>query len=886
MESIPFDIVHCSSFESGYEPEQLILTQEEGQPKLLFQDIGERKGWQTKKYTEYPQDLILQLQSGLCHLSKVEILSHHYKIASQIELYTGITKDQEEDSTFIQFTRLGFVNLVNNQRCQGRELKTIQIQAEAEYIRLVIKGCHENKLNTHQQVGFIALNIVGQPIMNTAFQYEQLKQDHLSLEAHPNITIGVGISTDLELLKHWIHVIQNAEDESAQEEDYKEAKIYKEIGDQLAHLWRFLFNLEQDKLQAVATKDYDEADKIKADIIQVKRTAESILQQAGIQITSEGDILPYDDIISTDQENNKEENQVEYNGNEDNDQRHDIRTESSTIEANPDQHHSVITNPKYNTDNHELLDEAIANWTSFDALSIQDENNKVEQHSPLLLPKSKTSQQATINSNKNDLSKAVKNNSKKSKQQLNKSRHSDMITPEPLSTDDREACQLSISLFGEDLVACIMSVKTRCRQKGLNELLLHIQENRTQNDVTFIHACLILIQEVTMDSRETIFNQAMVAWKDIFEICQRIIAEENSENRNILYPWIEKFFSRVLVRTNDTNSGIRQSSTQVILDLLQLYDLSLILLCVNKDRNTIIRSIKDSKARIALITTITKKVLILQWSNKKNNRVYCQELIMFITSYLKHHSHTEVRKSAWKLLVIIAQHQDTEGVKYICSFLDSDMIKMLQQELKQEKKKKKLLSSSNSATVQGLKVSTDKSKNNGSTIAKKSTKQAKPSNEKRVQNNMNSSGTTKEMKKNKTKQQQEEQEEKTNVCIFCDEVNNNFNEDTLISHYYNHCPVLTNCSMCQIILEVSTLKEHFQNDCERKHLVKQCNNCKQFIPVEQWLQHTLKNICPDIIVTSDNQSRCAYCQLDMTDSTETDWKIHLINECPKNLRRN
>lgn len=38
-----------------------------------------------------------------------------------------------------------------------------------------------------------------------------------------------------------------------------------------------------------------------------------------------------------------------------------------------------------------------------------------------------------------------------------------------------------------------------------------------------------------------------------------------------------------------------------------------------------------------------------------------------------------------------------------------------------------------------------------------------------------------------------------NVCIFCDEVNDNFNEDTLISHYYNQCPVLTNCPMCQIV---------------------------------------------------------------------------------------
>lgn len=47
------------------------------------------------------------------------------------------------------------------------------------------------------------------------------------------------------------------------DEDFKEAKIYKELGDRLTGLWRFLINLETDKQQAVESKNYDEADKIK-----------------------------------------------------------------------------------------------------------------------------------------------------------------------------------------------------------------------------------------------------------------------------------------------------------------------------------------------------------------------------------------------------------------------------------------------------------------------------------------------------------------------------------------------------------------------------------------------------------------------------------------------
>lgn len=54
----------------------------------------------------------------------------------------------------ISYTQLNysFVNLDNNNRFQDRELKSIKIQADCEYIRLVMKGCHGNRLNIHKQV--------------------------------------------------------------------------------------------------------------------------------------------------------------------------------------------------------------------------------------------------------------------------------------------------------------------------------------------------------------------------------------------------------------------------------------------------------------------------------------------------------------------------------------------------------------------------------------------------------------------------------------------------------------------------------------------------------------------------------------------------------------
>ncbi|KAG1140864.1 hypothetical protein G6F38_008820 [Rhizopus arrhizus] len=72
--------------------------------------------------------------------------------------------------------------------------------------------------------------------------------------------------------------------------------------------------------------------------------------------------------------------------------------------------------------------------------------------------------------------------------------------------------------------------------------------------------------------------------------------------------------------------------------------------------------------------------------------------------------------------------------------------------------------------------------------------------------------------------------------------------------------------MCKVITEISTLNEHMLNDCEKHHLIKECTRCHLAIPVEQWLQHSLKQTCPNIEPPND-----------------AGWKAHLMtgDGCPK-----
>lgn len=128
-----------------------------------------------------------------------------------------------------------------------------------------------------------------------------------------------------------------------------------------------------------------------------------------------------------------------------------------------------------------------------------------------------------------------------------------------------------------------------------------------------------------------------------------------------------------------------------------------------------------------------------------------------------------------------------------------------------------------------------------------------------------------------------EDKKKSSTCIFCEEQNDSFNEDTLISHYWNDCPVLTSCPLCQIILEISTLNDHIMSDCEERHRVKRCTRCKDIIPIDQWLGHSFRQNCT---VVSSSETRCPLCREVIMPATESTWKRHLLHEggCQSNPR--
>jgi len=152
---LKYRIIYCS----GEEPEYPVTE--------LLDPTPNSRGWQSPKFCEYPQEIIVQFPS-VVRLKQLQFLSHQSKIASKIELFTFLPNGQQQLTSQlplqdIQFKRLGYLSLDSNDRSgfQARELKSVYVDSPALLLKLIFHKCHLNNFNVFNQIGLIALNCIG-----------------------------------------------------------------------------------------------------------------------------------------------------------------------------------------------------------------------------------------------------------------------------------------------------------------------------------------------------------------------------------------------------------------------------------------------------------------------------------------------------------------------------------------------------------------------------------------------------------------------------------------------------------------------------------------------------------------------------------------------------
>ncbi|CAI2387715.1 unnamed protein product [Moneuplotes crassus] len=268
------------------------------------------KGWQSQRFCSNPQIILIQFPSTV-RVRLVQFLCHEYKIPSEIEL-VAITKGGEKSM------RLGSFKLQDNHSTQyrSRELKSVYVEVDCKYLKLILYKAHANTKNLFSQVALMSLTVYGDFIGYEGDYVENLKTVdplgkvsgylqpiernlHTPQENSGNMYFSQSgfMSRQSRLLNDMIgdkmKVLNNEMKNAKISNDMDKAKKLKKVIDKTVKLSKLAKELEFNKFQAIDNEDYESAKIIKAELDKVKKNLMSIStlpSMRGSALSSRGSI--------------------------------------------------------------------------------------------------------------------------------------------------------------------------------------------------------------------------------------------------------------------------------------------------------------------------------------------------------------------------------------------------------------------------------------------------------------------------------------------------------------------------------------------------------------------------------------------------------------------
>ena len=140
------------------------------------------------------------------------------------------------------------------------------------FLKLVIMGNHPNKLNTANQVGIIAVNLLG------VEEYPIARQNSYGEMGSPSHSVGKDFASDLNLdpiTSNKLRILAKVKAQAVAEEDYITAKAIKRIEVELKELGARLAEIDAAKRQAVQEEDYDRAATLKEEATDLRDEIET-----------------------------------------------------------------------------------------------------------------------------------------------------------------------------------------------------------------------------------------------------------------------------------------------------------------------------------------------------------------------------------------------------------------------------------------------------------------------------------------------------------------------------------------------------------------------------------------------------------------------------------
>ncbi|CAI2386351.1 unnamed protein product [Moneuplotes crassus] len=269
-------------------------------------DIEGNPGWHSQRFCQYPQELIIYFNSPV-KLSKLVLLSHQNKIASQVDLYSYHPSFENAISAS-KYKRLGKFSLDENSKSnyQARESKSVYLDTECQYLKFIFSQCHVNRYNIFNQVSVQSIRCYGSILkqdkkkslglnmgdykdmtptkdlasnglpqkiskfyndkssLNNRLSSLSDKAPVKPLESRDNSFIGMFFDDKLLSLK-------KEEEKALFEDDFDQLKQVRSIMKSISKAKKKLNVLSVQKVQAIGNEDYETAQMIKNEMSKIQK---------------------------------------------------------------------------------------------------------------------------------------------------------------------------------------------------------------------------------------------------------------------------------------------------------------------------------------------------------------------------------------------------------------------------------------------------------------------------------------------------------------------------------------------------------------------------------------------------------------------------------------
>ena len=267
---LPFSVVECSCASPGCEAAKLEQYDEDGD------------GWQSEMGCNFPQVLTLKLLNDKSAvIDVIEILCHETKIPAKVDIDLGVGSDASTFEACKIISHLGYIVFQSGDgEAESRELKSIPIGREANFVRFTIQGCHEGPNNPNKQVGIAAIRVLSSQTDTSAPIGADIDVINKRVQSAASNSLPLVIKNELDpKIAASVDRLERLKKESAAAEDFDTAaRIKQELSQVYALLIAFKESENQMK-QAALEEDYVEASRLKAERDERRNAARAALTE-------------------------------------------------------------------------------------------------------------------------------------------------------------------------------------------------------------------------------------------------------------------------------------------------------------------------------------------------------------------------------------------------------------------------------------------------------------------------------------------------------------------------------------------------------------------------------------------------------------------------------